>query len=133
MRHSPPLWLASELSASSLLTHWFLLVSRWMRSVNYARSYRAVAGELSQALERHNKDNDCVYAAINPGQRASFYVFDQLQFSDQRSCPLWLQETSPKYSTEERSRGIPTKAELLWQGRRGGDRNEMFRLLRIPQ
>src|SRR5690625_6393258 len=76
-----------------------------MPTLNYARSCRAVAGELSQALERHNKDNDCVYAAINPGQRASFYVFDQLQFSDQRSCPLWLQETSPKYSTEERSRG----------------------------
>jgi len=133
MRRPPSLWRGTVLSAAGLITTWLLLVTLWMPTLNYARSYRDVAEELSQALKRHNAAGDCVYAAINPGQRASFYVFDQLQFSDQRSCPLWLQDTSPKYSTEERSRGIPTKAELLWQGRRGGDRNEMFRLLRIPQ
>lgn len=128
----PSLWRGTVLSAAGLITTWLLLVTLWMPTLNYARSYRDVAAELSLALVQHNQANDCVYAAINPGQRASFYVFNQLQFSSKRSCPLWLQETSPKLSLEERNKGIPAQAELLWQGRRGSDRNELFRLLRVP-
>lgn len=127
----PALWRGTVLSAAGLITTWLLLVTLWMPTLNYARSYRDVTLELGQALNIHNPARDCIYANINLGQRASFYVFDKLQFSTQRSCPLWLQQTSPKFSVEEQNKGIPPNAELLWQGRRGGDRNEMFRLLRV--
>lgn len=132
-RRPPSLWRGTVLSAAGLITTWLLLVTLWMPTLNYARSYREVAHELSLALAQYNTNNDCVYASINPGQRASFYVFNRLQFSHHRGCALWLQETSPKLSIEERNQSIPHQAELLWQGRRGGDRNELFRLLRIPQ
>jgi len=131
-RRPPSLWRGTVLSAAGLITTWLLLVTLWMPTLNYARSYRTVATELAQALALHNPRGDCVYADINNGQRASFYVFAQLKFSSHRYCSLWLQETSPKLSLEERNRNIPAHTQLLWQGRRGGDRNELFRLLRTP-
>lgn len=127
----PALWRGTVLSAAGLITTWLLLVTLWMPTLNYARSYRDVTLELGQVLNTYNPAGECIYANINLGQRASFYVFDKLQFSTQRSCPLWLQQTSPKFSVEEQNKSIPPNAELLWQGRRGGDRNEMFRLLRV--
>jgi len=130
-QHPPALWRGTVLSAAGLITTWLLLVTLWMPTLNYARSYRTVSAELSLALQRYQGSEDCVYAQLNPGQRASFYVFNQLEFSPKRQCSLWLQQTSPKLSLEEQNANLPNNAELLWQGRRGGDRNEMFRLLRI--
>lgn len=127
----PALWRGTVLSAAGLITTWLLLVTLWMPTLNYARSYREVTVALGQALLKHNSAKDCVYAHINLGQRASFYVFDGLEFSTDRRCSLWLQQTSPKLSVEEQNKGVPPHAELLWQGRRGGDRNEMFRLFRM--
>lgn len=128
--HPPALWRGTVLSAGGLITAWLLLVTLWLPALDYARSYRHVSAELSTQLEQI-KTTDCVRAVgLGVGQRASFYVFNRLNFSFDPSCPYLLQQTSPKLNAEEQNIFRHPTTEI-WSGRRGGDRNEMFRLLQI--
>lgn len=130
--HPPALWRGTVLSAGGLITAWLLLVTLWLPALDYARSYRHVSEELHQQLTQLNPQQ-CVRAVgVGLGQRASFYVFNQLNFSFNPACSYVLQQTSPKLSKEEQNIfNQPTQE--IWAGRRGGDRNEMFRLLRLGQ
>lgn len=128
--HPPALWRGTVLLAGGLITAWLLLVTLWMPALDYARSYRHVSGALAQQIQRLPA-NSCVRAlSLGLGQRASFYVFNQLNFSFDPSCDYVLQQTSPKLSPEEQNI-LPQDNIELWRGRRGGDRNELFRLLKI--
>lgn len=130
--HPPALWRGTVLSAGGLITAWLLLVTLWMPALDYARSYRHVSHELAaQAYQLPSRP--CIRGVgVGMGQRASFYVFDGLNLSFNTDCPYILQQTSPKLSPAQQDIfHFPTT--LVWQGRRGGDRNEMFRLLRIER
>jgi hypothetical protein len=68
-------------------------------------------------------------SALGTGQRASFYVFNDIDFSYDPKCTLVLQQTSPQ-NVREGTAGYGN-AQVLWEGKRGPDRHEMFRLLRV--
>ncbi|GAB2902577.1 ArnT family glycosyltransferase [Paralcaligenes ginsengisoli] len=136
--HSKPLalWRGTVLSAGGLIVTWVLLATLWMPALDYVRSYRDVSAQLKTALQTYKKPHECVRAqGVGSGQRASFLVFNQINFSYDSHCTLILQQTSPQslengtaaYSGAAES----GTAEVLWQGKRGPDRHEIFRLLRV--
>ncbi len=133
--HNKPaaLWRGTVLSAGGLITTWLLLVTLWMPVLDYVRSYRGVSAQLASALQRHQEAGECVRAlAVGTGQRASFLVFEDIDFSYDSTCTLILQQTSQEAIREGRA-AYSDSATVLWQGRRGADRDEMFRLLRISR
>ena len=119
------------LSAGGLTVTWILLVLLWQPAVDYARSYRTVSGQLAQALEQNLRPGECVRGlSLGSGQRASFLIFNNLTFTFDAKCTVILQQTnnqSLRYNTAAYSEG----ADVLWQGGRRADRQEVFRLLRI--
>lgn len=130
-RHPPGLWRGTVLSAGGLLTTWLLLVTLWMPALDYARSYRGVSNELAAALKEHRVNHECVRGVgIGIGQRASFYVFNHIDLAFDYNCPLVLQQLSTK-QLQAGLLPVPDNAIELWSGRRGADRHEMFRLLRV--
>jgi len=129
-RHPAGLWRGTALSAGGLITTWLLLATLWMPALDYVRSYRAVSASLAQALARDRRPGECIRTqGLGSGQRASFLVFNDIEFSFDGQCPLLLQQISPDSLRD----GSVEYADVpaLWQGQRGPDRHEMFRLLRL--
>src|SRR5690606_41610114 len=80
---------------------------------------------------RRSSDLECVRGlALGTGQRASFLVFNDLRFSYSAECTLVLQQTSPD-AMETGDADFAPHARVLWEGKRGADRREIFRLLRV--
>ncbi len=131
--HSKPvaLWRGTVLSAGGLIVTWLMLVTLWMPVLDYVRSYRTVSGQLAAALQINKKPHECVRAlGVGTGQRASFLVFNSINFSYDSGCPLILQQTSPQ-SLANDTAAFSDSANVIWQGKRGADRHEIFRLLRL--
>ncbi len=125
------LWRGTVLSAGGLTVTWILLVLLWQPAVDYARSYRTVSGQLAQALEQHVRPGECVRGlSLGSGQRASFLIFNNLTFTFDSRCTLVLQQTSNQ-SLRDNTAAYSDGAEVLWQGGRRADRQEVFRLLRV--
>ncbi|PLC53785.1 glycosyltransferase [Pollutimonas nitritireducens] len=135
--HSKPvaLWRGTVLSAGGLIVTWLMLVTLWMPVLDYVRSYRGVSAQLASALETHKKPQECVRAlGVGTGQRASFLVFDAIDFSYESDCTLILQQTSPDNVAQGSAAYSGSDAvTVVWQGKRGADRHELFRLLRIQK
>jgi hypothetical protein len=99
--------------------------------VDYARSYRKMSGELAAAIQRNIRPGECVRGlGLGNGQRASFLVFDDLNFPYDNRCTLVLQQTT-RSSLRDGTAAYMEGAQVLWQGGRLSDRNEVFRLLRV--
>src|SRR5690606_35548647 len=110
---------------------WLLLVTLWMPARDYVRSYRTVSAQVASALDHYRIDNECVRAlGLGTGQRACFLVFNDIAFSYNSSCTLVLQQTSP-HSVANGTAAYSDSAKVLWVGKRGADRHEIFRLLRL--
>jgi len=125
------LWRGTVLSAGGLIVTWLLLVTLWMPAIDYVRSYRTVSAQLDQALKTYKEPGECVRAqGLGTGQRASFLVFDRINFTYDPKCTLILQQTSPQ-SAAAGTAPYSDYAQVLWQGKRGADRREIFRLLRV--
>jgi 4-amino-4-deoxy-L-arabinose transferase-like glycosyltransferase len=125
------LWRGTVLSAGGLTVTWILLVLLWQPAVDYARSYRTVSGELAQALQQNMRPGECVRGlSLGSGQRASFLIFNNLTFTFDSKCTLVLQQTSNQ-SLRDNTAAYSDGAEVLWQGGRRADRQEVFRLLRV--
>ncbi|MGE8690486.1 MAG: ArnT family glycosyltransferase [Achromobacter sp.] len=125
------LWRGTVLSAGGLTVTWILLVLLWQPAVDYARSYRTVSGQLAQALEQNIRPGECVRGlSLGSGQRASFLIFNNLTFTFDAKCTLILQQTSNQ-SLRDNTAAYSEGADVLWQGGRRADRQEVFRLLRI--
>jgi hypothetical protein len=102
-----------------------------MPVLDYVRSYRSVSAQLASALETHKAPGECVRAlGVGTGQRASFLVFNDINFSYDSRCTLILQQTSSE-SVANGSAAFSDTGTVIWQGKRGADRHEMFRLLRV--
>jgi len=130
-RHPPGLWRGTVLSAGGLLTTWLLLVTLWLPALDYARSYRGVSNELHAVLSEHQRSGECLRGSgVGIGQRASFYVFNHIDLVFDQRCKLVLQQLNAK-QVDDNMHPVPANATEIWSGRRGGDRNEMFRLIRI--
>ncbi|MBB1597158.1 glycosyltransferase [Achromobacter sp. UMC46] len=125
------LWRGTVLSAGGLTVTWILLVLLWQPAVDYARSYRTVSGQLAQALEQNARPGECVRGlSLGSGQRASFLIFNNLTFTFDAKCTLILQQTSNQ-SLRDNTAAYSDGADVLWQGGRRADRQEVFRLLRV--
>src|SRR3546814_15616465 len=88
-----------------------------MPALDYVRSYRTVSGELAQALHTYKKPGECLRSLnLGTGQRASFLVFNDIDFSYDQDCTLVLQQTSPRAVEHmEESLASPTAAQVVWQ------------------
>ncbi|WP_323016253.1 glycosyltransferase [Castellaniella sp.] len=127
--HPAGLWRGTALSAGGLLTTWLLLATLWMPALDYVRSYRDVSASLAQALVRAQQPGECIRTqGLGSGQRASFLVFNHIQFSFDAACPLLLQQLDRRDLTINRA--VPPGYVILWEGRRDPERHEMFRLMR---
>ena len=136
LRKPVALWRGTVVYAGGIVLTWLLLATLWMPALDYARSYRTVSHQMAQAIERHSRPGECVRAYdVGLGQRASFLVFDRLDFSFSRGCALVLQQTSQQNIEEGLTAFSNDNARVLWVGKRGADRRgqEVFRLLRLRQ
>lgn len=130
-RRPQVMWRGTFLYAGGAVATWLLLATLWMPSLDYARSYRHVSAQLAAALDAHLKPGECVRPyGLGLGQRASFLVFDGITFEFSADCPLVLQQSSPRIARDGTA-GALDRAPVLWEGRRGPDRHELFRLLRV--
>lgn len=125
------LWRGTALSAGGLIVTWLLLVTLWMPALDYVRSYRDVSHQLAQALEQNQKPGECIRTqGLGTGQRASFLVFDNINFRFDASCPLIVQQTTT-HNLADGTAAFAGSAQELWVGKREADRHEIFRLLRV--
>lgn len=128
------LWRGSMLCASGIAITWVLLASLWMPAVDYVRSYRPMSAQIEQTLKKlpvQNGQAPCVRTqGLSLGTRASLYVFDDIRFSYDSTCPYVLQQTTQE-QLDNGSTGYSDGASVLWQGSRGADRYDRYRLLRV--
>src|SRR3546814_13564660 len=103
-----------------------------MPALDYVRSYRTVSGELAQALHTYKKPGECLRSLnLGTGQRASFLVFHDIDFSYDKDCTLVSQQTSPRAVEHlEESLASQDVAHVLWQGKRRPDQHEKIRMHR---
>jgi len=113
--------------AAGICAFWALAMTLWVQWVDYGRSYRPVSKSLAAAID---KRTGCIAGRdLGDSQRASFYYFDGIvtQREIKRNslpCPMLLVQQNGRRAEE--SPGASWRK--LWEGRRRGDRNEMYRL-----
>ncbi len=126
------LWRGTALSAGGLVTTWLLLATLWMPALNYARTYRDVSHELAAAVQANQRPGECIRAiGLGLGQRASFLVFDNIEFDFNSRCPLILLQTSAEQARDGSAPFSSSNVQIVWEGKRTPDRHELFRLLRV--
>jgi hypothetical protein len=106
---------------------WVLLMTLWLPTINYAKTYRFVAERLVQAAP---KDARCIDTSnIGSAQLASFNYFTKLPLRDDASCPYVL--THSQLEAKAYASLNQKKITLLWEDRRAADRAERLRLYRV--
>lgn len=138
-RHPRVLWRSVVLSGAGLTLSWLLLMSLWLPSIDYSRTYRLVAQSLARAVPA----GACL-ATENLGlaQRASFAWFADLRFvpaaqavtpattasisTAVADCAWLLRQDSARNPLSEPGGDW----YLVWEGQRPSDREERFRLYR---
>ncbi|MPS26973.1 glycosyltransferase [Pigmentiphaga sp.] len=125
------LWRGTVLSAGGVVTCWLLIMTLWLPSINYNKSYREVSNGIAQALaaERSRTGRqECVRSAgLGLSQRASFAVFDNLRFELSGDCPLVLLQGNASVLRNALQRGEYAGSRVLWEGTRAAE------LRRAPQ
>lgn len=131
------MWRGSVLSAGGMVVSWLLLMTLWLPSINYSKSYRVVSQGLAQALETEHRvvgKTACVRTiGLGLPQRASFALFDKLVFTNSPDCPLVLIQGSPDQLAIYQRRPDLAGATVRWDGGRASDLRERFRLVRTPE
>lgn len=130
------LWRGSLLAAGGLTITWIMLVLLWLPAVDYVRSYRPMSAEIRQTLEGLSAtpgELACLREqGLALGPRASLYVFNHIELIYDPKCPFVLQQTTRK-KLENNEAGFSDNAEVLWQGSRGADRFDRYRILRLSK
>lgn len=115
--------------AAGVCVFWGLLSALWLPWIEYGKSYRLLAASLAEALPRTSK---CIAGrGLGEPQRASFHYFAGIKTRRDEArggtdCPLLLVQETGRRPEASPGRGW----KKIWEGRRAGDRNEMFRLYR---
>jgi 4-amino-4-deoxy-L-arabinose transferase-like glycosyltransferase len=121
------IWRCLIISASGTTLMWVLLMTLWLPTINYAKTYRYVSDRLVQMIA--NTPGCIDTSNLGPAQLASFSYFTQLPLRDDPSCNLMLTHNSLEakaYASLNKK-----KIELLWEDRRASDRDERLRLYQI--
>lgn len=121
------IWRCLIISASGTTLMWVLLMTLWLPTINYAKTYRNVASGLSQIMKQHTGCIDTTNIGL--AQLASFDYFTRLPLRDDPSCNLILTHSS----AEAKAYGSlnSKQLELLWEDRRVSDRDERLRLYQV--
>ena len=131
-RQPAVLWRAVVLSNGGVVLSWLLLLTLWLPLINQRITYAPVAAELSGQL---SVPYACINSNVGPSQRAAFAYFGGIHFAtlNQKNCDWYLAQTA------RRSKTIPSIVaqklskenwELIWQGHRAADKDELFSLYR---
>jgi 4-amino-4-deoxy-L-arabinose transferase-like glycosyltransferase len=121
------IWRCLIISASGTTLMWVLLMTLWLPTINYAKTYRYVSDRLKTIIA--NTPGCIDTTNLGPAQLASFSYFTELPLRDDPSCNLMLTHSSQEaraYASLNKK-----KIELLWEDRRAADRDERLRLYQI--
>ena len=121
------IWRCLIISASGTTLMWVLLMTLWLPTINYAKTYRYVAERLEKATP---KNSSCIDTSnLGLAQLSSFDYFTTLPLKDDQSCPLMLTHSQ---SEAKIYAGLnKKKVSLLWEDRRASDRDERLRLYKV--
>jgi 4-amino-4-deoxy-L-arabinose transferase-like glycosyltransferase len=121
------IWRCLVISASGTTLMWVLLMTLWLPTINYAKTYEPVAKHFAEALP---KDAKCVDSRfLGDAQLASFVYFTKLPLEDNESCDYML-----THSSEEAKASAlinHQRLKLIWEDRRDSDKDERLRLYRV--
>ncbi len=118
------IWRCLIISASGTTLMWVLLMTLWLPTIDYAKTYRPVAERFAKALP---KDAICIDSTyLGDAQLASFAYFTGLPLHDNPQCNYLL-----THSAEELKKSAQLNRQtltLIWEDRRDSDRDERLRL-----
>jgi 4-amino-4-deoxy-L-arabinose transferase-like glycosyltransferase len=123
------IWRCLVISASGTTLMWVLLMTLWLPTINYAKTYQSVAQRFAKALPTKI---DCVDSSfLGDAQLASFAYFTKLPLEDNQTCEFKLTHSSE----EARAFAILNhqRLTLIWEDRRESDKDERLRLYRVTQ
>ena len=121
------IWRCLIISASGTILMWVLLMTLWLPTINYAKTYQPVAMRFAKALP---KDAVCIDSTfLGDAQLVSFQYFTGLLLKDDENCDYKLTHSSE----EARATAILNrqKLKLIWEDRRDSDRDERLRLYQV--
>ena len=121
------IWRCLIISTSGTTLMWVLLMTLWLPTINYAKTYRYVAARLSQVI---STNTGCVNtSSLGLSQLASFDYFTKLDLRDDPNCPWMLTHSQ----SEAQAFGSlnDKKLVLIWEDRRAADRDERLRLYEV--
>ncbi|QWD34350.1 hypothetical protein G6676_03590 [Polynucleobacter paneuropaeus] len=121
------IWRCLIISASGTTLMWVLLMTLWLPTINYAKTYRYVAARLSQVI---STNTGCVNtSSLGLSQLASFDYFTKLDLRDDPNCPWML--THSRSEAQAFGSLNDKKLVLIWEDRRAADRDERLRLYEV--
>lgn len=121
------IWRCLIISASGTTLMWVLLMTLWLPTINYAKTYRYVSDRLEGII---TNTPGCIDTSnLGPAQLASFTYFTTLSLRDDPNCNLMLTHSS--LEAKAYADLNQKKIELLWEDRRAADRDERLRLYQI--
>ena len=123
------IWRCLVISASGTTLMWVLLMTLWLPTINYAKTYQFVAQRFAKALP---EKVDCIDSSfLGNAQLASFTYFTKLPLEDNQTCDFKL-----THSSAEAKAATLLNHQLLtliWEDRRESDKDERLRLYRVTQ
>lgn len=121
------IWRAVVISAAGTTLTWVLLMTLWLPTINYARTYRDVAVRLEKVVPNYKNCIDTTH--LGDSQLASFIYFTDLKLKDDPDCSLWISNNPGEV---RRAADInQQQIELIWEDGRVSDRSERLRLYRV--
>jgi 4-amino-4-deoxy-L-arabinose transferase-like glycosyltransferase len=121
------IWRAVVISAAGTTLTWVLLMTLWLPTINYAKTYRDVAQRLVRVVPSQSV---CINSThLGDGQLASFVYFTKLKFKDDVNCDLWI--SNQPGEARKKAKQLNKSLELIWEDRRVSDRNERLRLYKV--
>ncbi len=138
-RHPRAIWRSLALSSGGATLVWLLMMTLWLPMIDTSKSYRSVAVQVRDkvAATGSNPSATCIDApALGLSQRASLAYLGDLRFRFDRridgvddNCRWHLAFLAFSKKATVRTPAAPEGDwEMVWEGRRPSDRNELFRL-----
>lgn len=123
------IWRCLVISAAGTTLMWVLLMTLWLPTINYAKTYAPVAERFAKALPKNARCVDSSY--LGDAQLASFTYFTKIKLEDNEQCDYKLTHSSE----EARASAILNRQQLtlIWEDRRDSDRDERLRLYHVIQ
>lgn len=124
-RQPKVIWRSVVLTSGGTTLMWVLLMTLWLPVVNYSRTYRDVATQIATHLP---SDYECIRPVrLGNAQLATFAYFGNMHFAfGDEDCDVLLRQDTHDFSAPGTL--SPYVWNLVWEGRRTADRDELFRL-----